>query len=198
MADDRNPIVAIAAVCGGVMVCMVAISLIIGCHEDKPSKESSSAKSVATDIDVTPPEPTTFPVEAWVVTAKQTYRPGEIVDLKLRVKNRTDHTVRLPVPVVCVNGSGWGELRLDLFINGRKSSAECHTADLVKIDSGDEVSWPIRVRSRISEAPWDTEGDVKVYSVWQRVDHSAQTENDFLGPLVSHAAEFDILASKPK
>lgn len=179
------------------MVCMVAISLIIGCHEDKLSKKSSSAKSVATDIDVTPPEPTTFPVEAWVVTAKQTYQPGEIVDLKLRIKNRADHTVRLPVLVVCVNGSGWGELRFDLFINGRRFSAECHTADVIKIESGNEVNWPIiGLTSRTGNLPWHKPGHFKVYAVWERKDISKQKDFDFLGPLVSHAAEIEILSSK--
>jgi len=161
---------------------MFAVFLVGSCREHK--------------VDAMLSEPTVFPVEAWVVTAKETYRPGEIVDLKLRIKNRAKHTIRLPVPVVCVNGSGWGELRLDLFVNGRKFSAECHTPDVIEIESGSEVSWPIRSRRLgipIGKPPWNTQDHFTVYAVWQRVGYSAQKENDFLGPLVSHTAEFDIL-----
>ena len=170
-----------------------------GCSEKEPDKPHSSAKSAVNGTHVKIPEPTNHPVEAWILTDKQTYQRGEIIGLRLLIKNRANHVVRLPVPIVCVNGSGWGELRLDLFINGRKFSAQCHTPDIIEIHSGDEVSWRIlnrRFEIPIGKTPWKTEGHFTVYAVWHRKDVSAQKDNDFLGPLVSHAAEFDSIISE--
>lgn len=182
----------------------IVISLILsvaGCRENRPADQPSSAKLETTDKSITPSEPTVFPVEAWVVTARQTYRTGEMIDLRLHVKSRAEHTVRLPVPIVCVNGSGWGELRFDLFINGRRLSAECHTGDVVELESDSEISWPIRcpeLQIPIGKTPWDTQGHFTVYAAWHELEISAQRNNDFLGPLVSHPAEFDILIGKVK
>lgn len=170
--------------------------LMSGCSEQEPTKPPNSTKSAESNTHVKIPEPTKHPVEAWVLTDKQTYQRDEIFGLRLLIKNCANHVVRLPVPVICVNGSGWGELQLDLFINGRKFSAQCHTSDIIEIHSGDEVSWRIqnrRLEIPIGKTPWQTQGHFTVYAVWHRKDFAAQKDNDFLGPLVSHAAEFNTI-----
>jgi hypothetical protein len=142
---------------------------------------------------------TSSPVEAWVLSDKQAYHPGGPVQLTLKLVNRAQQEVRLPVPVVDTESTGWGVLKLDLFVNGRKYRAECQTPDVVQIESNGEVAWRVIMSERQwppGQPPWGSPGHYTVYSVWQRTDVSAQTDNDFLGPIVSHPAEYDVVSSK--
>jgi hypothetical protein len=173
--------------------------LVAGCRSDISAGRSATETSVSNSDGSVPPEPTMLPVEAWVLPSKPTYDTRHEVALKLLVRNRGQEAVRLPVPVVCVDvGGGWGELRLDLFVNGQKHSAECHTADVIEIGSGSEASWQIQTGILAGQSPWPSSGTVKVYVVWQRTDLVTQRDNDFLGPVVSHTTEFAILGSRSR
>jgi hypothetical protein len=183
-----------------ILLFTLAIRLSTGGCKKAPNGNSSARTLTQTSANATP-APTISPVEAWVVSEKQTYREGDTIALTLRLVNRTNNTVRLPVPIVCTDVTGWGELQLDLFINGRRYDAACHVPDAIELESNGELTRRIisrRFDVPVGKSPWNTPGHFTVYAVWQRKDISKQTENDFLGRLVSHPAEFDIVASKPK
>lgn len=158
------------------------------CGERSGPKEANEAGTKKA------PVATSSPIEAWVLSDKPAYRPGEPVQLTLRLVNRTEHTVRLPVPIVDVEGTGWGMLEINLFVDGRKYTAECHTPGVVQIEGNGEAAWRVIVRGGRppGQPPWSSPGHYSVYAVWHRTDVSAQADNDFLGPIVSHPAEFDV------